>query len=150
MESVAREESSSGAELLSDHGMHVYTTPDSPGFLATFKSQLVLLVFIGAQVDSICLCRPEDFVVTEINSKEQPVVLDGYDVPPLPPLSEFPVSGKRRRLYEPGSSRPDPDSVPPLQDLVTPQQYHALTQLSQSYKSTLVADPDHRVDFGRQ
>ena len=101
------------------------------------------------EVHSLHIFRPEDFVVTEVNSKGEFVVLDGYEVPPLPPLSEIPVSGKRRRLFEPESSRPDPSSVPPLQDLVTPQQYHALTQLSQSYKSSLVADPDHRVDLGR-
>ena len=32
-------------EVLSDHGLHVFTTPDSPGFLATFKSQWVMLLF---------------------------------------------------------------------------------------------------------
>ena len=43
---------SKGAELpevLDDHGIHVYTTPDAPGFLATFKSQWVLLVSAGVK-----------------------------------------------------------------------------------------------------
>lgn len=88
-------------------------------------------------------------MVTEITCSGERVVLGGSDVPPLPPTPEIPISGKKRKLFEKGSSiRPDPEGVPRLQDLITSQQYQALGELAALYKTTLVFDPDHRVDLG--
>lgn len=100
--------------------------------------------------------RPEDFVVTEINSKGDLIVLDNFEAPPLPlapppsdsapspsnSSAESAVIGKKR------SSRPDIDSIPPLQDLVNAAQYLSCMELCHTYKTTLEYDPDKQVDLG--
>jgi hypothetical protein len=44
--------------------------------------------------------------------------------------------------------RPDADMVPPLEKLVTPEQYNSLQQLALTYKQTLSHDPQQQVDLG--
>lgn len=109
-------------------------------------------------------------MVTEINSKNELVVLDNFEAPPPPPShvststaesavsgkaeqqpntlsedAESAVGGQKRKQW---SARPEAASVPPLEELVTPEHYHSLQELALSYKGTLVHDPDQRVELG--
>ena len=100
-------------------------------------------------------------MVSEINSAGKVVVLDNYDVPPLPPTSDATPTGatptpapaktqsRAMRKWVGVSSRPDPDDIPPLAQLISADMYKSLEQLSDSYKATLTHDPNVQLDLGR-
>lgn len=91
---------------------------------------------------------PEDFVVTEINSKSELVILDTFDAPP--PISTLATSADTAEsAVSRKMARPDAAAVPPLQELVTPERYHSLQELALTYKTTLGHDPDQLVDLGK-
>jgi hypothetical protein len=91
-------------------------------------------------------CSPEDFVVTEINSKNEIVVLDIFEVPPQTENAE---SADTNFTAESAGACPDAVfSVPPLEELVSPEQYHSLQQLALTYQRTLVCDSEHQVELG--
>lgn len=117
-------------EFMSSPGFDEYTSPRQPGFMAHFK------------------CMPEDFVVTEIDSQKELVVLDSYVVPSSPstssPVNVTPAESAKKAT----SLRPDASRVPPLQDMVSSHDYKLMEQLAEDYKQTLVHDPDHRVELG--
>ena len=74
--------------------------------------------------------------MTEISSNEKVAVLDNFEVPP--PLVSSHTSNMSKKRKRQLSSRPDPDMVPPLHELVSCECYKALKELSDTYKSTLV------------
>ncbi len=100
--------------------------------------------------------RPEDFVVTEINSNGKLVVLDNHNLPsspaslplPPPPPPSMSATKKKRKRGGHGSYRPDPTLVPPLKDLVSLEQYKSIHHLADEYKATLACDHDHVVTLG--
>ena len=80
--------------------------------------------------------------MTEINSKNKPVVLDTFELPP-PLAADAADSAVIKKL-----PRPDTDTSPPLKELITSEQYETLLQLALTYKQTLSHDPMQQVDLG--
>lgn len=93
-------------------------------------------------------------MVTEISSKNELVVLDTFEAPPpLSPVDTSTAESVNTDTAESAVSgkvaRPDASTVPQLLELVKPEHYHSLQQLAFAYKTTLVHDPDQRVDLGK-
>lgn len=87
--------------------------------------------------------------MTEINSKNQLVVLDTFEAPPTADSSDAESANIKTAESAGKVVRPDPAIVPPLRELVTPEQHDALHQLALGYKRTLVLDPEQQVELGK-
>lgn len=100
-------------------------------------------------LDSVVMCRAEDFVVTEIDSNGRLVQLDQLAPPPPPPPP--PLTSDQAAAVDGGrvaKSRPDISEVPPLNELITQEQYHSLSELVDKMKVTLDPQLKDSVSLG--
>ena len=113
-----------------ESGLSEYTNSENPGFKAALK------------------VLPEDFVVTELNSEGELVVLDNYETPEGRGCESLALSTRKRKVKENYLAPTLRDEVTPLQEMITNEQYRALEEMATSYKQSLTPDPIHLVNLG--
>ena len=98
------------------------------------------------------MCRPEDFIVTEIDTTGRLVQLDNFTLPPAPPTPPPTDSSSAldtdQSVDKATRSRPDVSEVPPLNELTTEEQYKSLSELAERVKKDGDATPSSSVCLG--
>lgn len=96
------------------------------------------------------VCRAEDFVVTEIDADGRLVQLDSFTPPPLPlpPLPSSSDADVDQSDDGITKSRPDVWEVPPLNELITQDQYKSLSELADSVKKSHETYPGNTICLG--
>ena len=112
-------------------GLVEFIKPDTSGFHGKLKS------------------FPEDFVVTEINSGGELVVLDNYETPEERGCDSLAQVTRKRKLKEGYMPPVKMTESVPLQELISSEQYLLLEQLATSYKQMLEPDPSQHIDLGK-
>ena len=129
---TCKEEEVEQHSFLSDPnaGVLEFISPENAGFYAKMK------------------CYSEDFVVNEIDSERNLVVLDNYETPEERGCESLAMASRKRKLKDGYIAPLRMSETVPLLELVTSEKLLLLEQLATSYKLNLVPDPKQLVDLG--
>ncbi len=111
-------------------GISEFINSENVGFKASFK------------------VLPEDFIVTELTSGGNPVVLNNYEAPEETDCDSLTAAIDKKKFKQNFLTPPIASEVPPLQELISCDMLERLRIMATSYKLTLQPDPSHQINLG--